>query len=209
MTRTDDLSPHKRRQIIDGAATVFTAEGYEGASMAGIAKAAAVSKGTLYNHFDSKAELFTAWVAEKCEEYVAQVFDSALSPLEPAAALQIVGCRLVRLFTSKMGITVYRLVMSEAAKFPELARTFHAVGPSRMIGKLAALLDEADAAGTVRVADTTLAAEQFIALCQTRFRIQSELHILERLSEDDIAFVVGRAVDMFLATYGRDPCRTG
>ena len=48
----------KRRQILDGAREVFRAKGYEGASMDAIAKAAGVSKGTLYVYFTNKDELF-------------------------------------------------------------------------------------------------------------------------------------------------------
>ena len=78
------LSPDKRVQILTGAATVFAADGYEGASMARIAAVAGVSKGTLYNHFDSKAALFTAYVGEKCQQTLARVFDGANHDGDPA-----------------------------------------------------------------------------------------------------------------------------
>ena len=54
------FTPEKRAQILRGAAEVFAADGYQGASMARIAAVAGVSKGTLYNYFDTKAALFTA-----------------------------------------------------------------------------------------------------------------------------------------------------
>jgi AcrR family transcriptional regulator len=41
----------KREQILNGAREVFFALGFEGASMNEIAKAAGVSKGTLYSYF--------------------------------------------------------------------------------------------------------------------------------------------------------------
>ncbi len=41
----------KRVQILDGARAVFLVEGFDGASMEGIAHAAGVSKGTLYTYF--------------------------------------------------------------------------------------------------------------------------------------------------------------
>ena len=50
----------KRRQIMDGARTVFLSAGFDGASMNDIARAAGVSKGTLYAYFNSKDELFEA-----------------------------------------------------------------------------------------------------------------------------------------------------
>ncbi len=56
----------KRRQIMDGARQVFLSAGFDGASMNDIARAAGVSKGTLYAYFNSKDELFEAIIrAEK------------------------------------------------------------------------------------------------------------------------------------------------
>ena len=44
----------KRRQIIQGARAIFLAQGFDAASMSDIARAAGVSKGTLYVYFDNK-----------------------------------------------------------------------------------------------------------------------------------------------------------
>src|SRR5678816_2117201 len=55
----------KRRQILDGARKVFLELGFDGASMGEIARAAAVSKGTLYVYFPDKAGLFAAIVEEE------------------------------------------------------------------------------------------------------------------------------------------------
>src|SRR5438477_10164926 len=58
----------KRRQIMDGARSVFLAAGFDGASMNDVARAAGVSKGTLYAQFTSKDELFEAIIrAEKAQ----------------------------------------------------------------------------------------------------------------------------------------------
>ena len=47
----------KRRQILDGARKVFMNLGFDGASMNEIARAAGVSKGTLYVYFADKNRL--------------------------------------------------------------------------------------------------------------------------------------------------------
>ena len=48
----------KRRQIVQGARSIFLAQGFDAASMNDIARAAGVSKGTLYVYFDKKEQLF-------------------------------------------------------------------------------------------------------------------------------------------------------
>src|ERR1700759_4426954 len=62
----DDSS--KRRQILDGASKVFMDLGFDGASMGEIARAAGVSKGTLYVYFADKSRLFEAIVEEEMIE---------------------------------------------------------------------------------------------------------------------------------------------
>ena len=58
----------KRRQILDGARKVFMDLGFDGASMNEIARAAGVSKGTLYVYFADKSRLFEAMVEEEALE---------------------------------------------------------------------------------------------------------------------------------------------
>src|SRR5271170_1323802 len=107
------LSPEKRIQILAGAATVFAADGYEGASMARIAAVAGVSKGTLYNHFDSKAALFTAYVGETCDRYLARVFEGADHDGDPASVLRGIGKRMLQMMLSGLGLAIYRVVIAE------------------------------------------------------------------------------------------------
>ena len=58
-------TPAKVRQILGGAREVFLRLGFDGASMGDIARAAGVSKGTLYVYFENKAELFSALIADE------------------------------------------------------------------------------------------------------------------------------------------------
>ena len=60
-----DEDSSKRRQILDGASKVFMDLGFDGASMGEIARAAGVSKGTLYVYFADKNRLFEAIVEQE------------------------------------------------------------------------------------------------------------------------------------------------
>lgn len=202
MSEAEALSPEKRAQVLRGATEVFARDGYEGASMSRIALEAGVSKGTLYNYFTGKAELFAAYVEQCCSKTLANVF--AVSPEDgaaPAEMLRIIGTRMIEMMLSETGQTIYRVVTSEAPKFPELARAFYDAGPARAIGTLARWLAEETGAGRLDVPDPTFAAEQFFALCQTRVCLRRTLHLERCTSQEEIARVVGAAVDMFLRTY--------
>jgi AcrR family transcriptional regulator len=196
------LSPEKRAQILSGAAAVFAADGYEGASMARIATVAGVSKGTLYNYFDSKAALFTAHVAETCERHLARVFDQADHAGDPASVLRSIGRRMVQMLLSDQGRAIYRMVIAEAAKFPALARGFFEAGPARAIGFLAEWLAEETRRGRLSVADPAFAAEQFFNLCQTRLVMRRRLEMLPDPPDSEIDQVIEASIGMFLRTYG-------
>lgn len=198
-----EFSPEKRAAILRGAACVFTDEGYEGASMARIAQEAGVSKGTLYNYFESKADLFAAHVESQCSHNLARIFDGVGEDGDPADALRETGRRMLRMMLSPAGLATYRVVISEAAKFPTLARAFYDAGPARGIAKLADWLAEQTRRGRLRVDDPVFAAEQFFALSQTRLSLLRRLHMHGEPTEAEIGRVVEGAVSMFLARYGR------
>ncbi len=195
------LSPEKRHQILTGAATVFASDGYEGASMARIAAVAGVSKGTLYNHFDGKAALFTAYVGEKCQQTLARVFDGANHDGDPAEVLREIGKRMVEMMLSDVGLAIYRVVIAEAAKFPELARGFFESGPARSIRFMADWLGEETRRGRLNVPDPEFAAEQFFNLCQSRLVLRRRLEMLPDPPDSDIDRVVEASIAMFLRSY--------
>lgn len=57
-------APARREQILDVALVVFATAGFHGASMNDIADAAGVTKPVLYQHFDSKRDLYQALIEE-------------------------------------------------------------------------------------------------------------------------------------------------
>ncbi len=200
----DGLSPERRERIVAGAAAMFVRDGYEGASMSQIAAAANVSKGTLYNYFPSKEALFAAFVRDNCRRLVREVF-----PDEPDAApieieLARISRTMLKVMLSPRGLSMYRVVVMEAVKFPELAQAFLAAGPNVTIGKMAAWISRKVAAGELSAADPVFAAEQFFALSQTRLALRARTDVSFTPGEADIEQVVAGAVRVFLAAY-RNP----
>jgi AcrR family transcriptional regulator len=74
------LSPDVRREsILDAATELFLRDGVEAGTMASVAEAAGVAKGTVYLYFDSKASLVEALKERYVEDLVAEV--GALLPV--------------------------------------------------------------------------------------------------------------------------------
>ncbi len=197
----------KRRQIIDGAALVFNQSGYEGASMSRIAERAGVSKGTLYNYFDSKSALFAAFVERETTEKVAWVLQPSDPEQSAAVFLAGVARRLIHTLLSQSSQTMHRIIISEAAKFPDLARIYLESGYLRGCRELASWLSEQDGRGEIVVRDPFLAAEQFGALCRTRLWMHRCLDVSSQASPGEIDAIADASVAMFLNTYGPRPGR--
>ena len=71
-TRRRELPEVRREQILDAAARVFLDRGLAEATMAEVAEAAGVAKGTVYLYFDSKSALLTALRARYTSQWLAQ-----------------------------------------------------------------------------------------------------------------------------------------
>lgn len=201
----EGLSPERRARILAGASEIFVAEGYEGASMSQIAATANVSKGTLYNYFPSKQALFSAFVQERCTQFMQEVFGALQDDAPIGPELKRVGRVMLRLLLAPAGQAVFRVVVMEAAKFPDLARTFMTAGPEVMVRRLTAWLVEQNRAGRLDTPDPQFAAEQFFALVQTRLVLRGRVDPSYRASDAEIEQVLDGAVRVFLAAYSAGP----
>jgi AcrR family transcriptional regulator len=81
-----DLRDRKTRAIIEAAATVFAERGFRAARVADIAARAEIGKGTVYEYFRSKEELFLAVF----DSFAVGTLEETLARLEPhpASALE-------------------------------------------------------------------------------------------------------------------------
>jgi AcrR family transcriptional regulator len=195
-----DEDSAKRRQIMDGARTVFLARGFDAASMGEIAKAAGVSKGTLYVYFPSKEELFGAIVREECKTQAEGLFEfDANNDVE--VVLNRLGNGYVHFLCRPGALSPLRTVIAIAERMPEIGRTFYQTGPERGIAALAAYLETQNKAGALNVPDTEVAAAQFMDACQSTLFKPVLFNFAPIPSDERIAHVVGIAVRTFLAAY--------
>src|ERR1700709_876688 len=114
----------KRRQILDGARKLFLDLGFDAASMGEIARAAGVSKGTLYVYFADKNRLFEAIVEEESLEQgkVAFNFDRAR---DVPTTLMDFGQAFIELLCRPGGGSAIRTVMAIAERMPEVGSRFY------------------------------------------------------------------------------------
>jgi AcrR family transcriptional regulator len=192
----------KRRQILDGARLVFLSRGFDGASMGEIAKAAGVSKGTLYVYFDSKETLFEALTVEEKECLAEAVFRLDADDADLRGALTRLGHSYLAMLGRPEHVSSIRMVIGTAEKFPRFGRMFYEAGPENGITRLKAYLDHQVAAGRLSIEDTRLAAQHFIDLCQSGLMRRLLFAVGDAPTSDEIAYQVDKAIWVFFKAYG-------
>jgi AcrR family transcriptional regulator len=192
----------RREMILDVATEVFLSEGYAATSMSSIAAKLGGSKGTLYNYFKSKEELFLAYVQRHCEFHRKEVSELLLEEGEARAVLTAYARRYVRVFTTEKTLQNWRVISAESAKSPDMGRMFYESGPLRGAQLLADYLDKAVARGELVIPDTLGAAHQFVALIHGRMIKARLLNYLPVPTDDEINAEVDSALFVFLSAYG-------
>jgi AcrR family transcriptional regulator len=191
----------KRRQIIDGARAVFLARGFDAASMGDIAKAAGVSKGTLYVYFKDKDELFGAIVHGECAMQAEGVFEFDPADHDVEAVLLRHGQAFVRNIGDPHRMSSLRTVIAVAERMPDLGRKVYETGPAVATAKLTAYLRAQVEAGVLAIDDCEVAAAQFIETCHATMFKPMLFNFAPPPKPERIAHVVGIAVRTFLAAY--------
>ncbi|WP_425050897.1 TetR/AcrR family transcriptional regulator [Psychromarinibacter sp. S121] len=190
-------------QVVEGAREIFLSAGFEGASVDDIARAAQVSKATLYSYFPDKRRLFMEVAQRECQRQ-AEAAVARIQMAGPACdVLFEAATEMTKFFLSDFGRQTFRIAVSEAERFPELGREFYNSGPTRARGALVCYLKDRIEAGELDIDDVGFAAEQFIELCKAGLHIEWVLGIRDGFTDAEVSRVIRGAVEMFLARYGR------
>jgi AcrR family transcriptional regulator len=191
----------RREAILDVAQEVFLEEGFAAASMSTIAARLGGSKGTLYNYFKSKDDLFNAYVERRClwqTEAVGLKLDET-----PLQAINRVARAFLTFVTDDLTQRNFRLIVAEAERAPHISRTFYETGPARGIQRTAAFLSELEAHGLLKLdGDAEGAAIDFLGLVQYRHFKARLCNYIPALSAAQIDAEAARAVRTFLRAYG-------
>jgi TetR/AcrR family transcriptional regulator, mexJK operon transcriptional repressor len=200
-------SARKREAILAAATAVFLRKGYLGTSMDEIAALAAVSKQTVYKHFADKERLFAEIVVSTVNAASDPVHREVLELQESGdveADLRELARKQLAMVMQPQVLQLRRLVIGEAARFPELGRTFYERGPKRTIAGLASTFERLAERGLLELDDPELAAAHFNWLVMS---IPLNEAMLRGTDEPATAAELDRYADAgvraFLAAYGR------
>ena len=190
----------KARAVLKAAHDLFLERGFAATSVDAIAARAKVSKATLYSYFATKEALFTAIIAAKRAEHGFLLQELLVAGTDARATFEAIAAGLLRLLLAQDTLNIYRLVVHEAGRTPELGRRFDEAGPGYFRARLRAYIERLAASGRLRVDDPDLAVGHFIGL------IRADIHLKALLgggtpSAAEIERRARAGVEVFLRAY--------
>lgn len=191
----------KAAQIVEAARTLFTEHGFAEVSMDQVAKSAGVSKATVYAYFESKEQLFVAIVSRACRTYAETVMPEVRDAPDIRAALTRIGQAVASFLLAPRTMAIYRIIVAEGPRFPDLARGWYESGPRAFKRLLTDFLNEAIDKGQLKIENPRLAAELFCGMVRGPLYMQVLLNTPDPESPDADTVVHG-AVEMFLRSFG-------
>lgn len=190
---------NKHNQILKSAEFLFLKHGFSGVSMIQVAEHAGVSKQTIYAHFNSKDELFTAVLTGKCP---VQHLPEALFATDDHRETMIrIGHFAADILLSDEGVRLFRLCMSTAEDRPDLSQRFFDNGPGLLIQHLAEYIKQLNDEGLVSVDQPRLAAAQFLMAIRGEAGLRLDLNIPPDPGALPTDEIIERTVDFFLNAY--------
>ncbi|BBU95686.1 MULTISPECIES: TetR/AcrR family transcriptional regulator [Providencia] len=145
LTAKTPKGQRRHQALITAATEIFLQYGFEGATLDMIIERAGGSRSTLYKNFGDKEGLFAAVIASMIDD-IFQEPDEKTPPLDTIESiLSFYGSRFLLNVLKPESIGLYRLILGEYNRFPEITHAFFEQGPVKsyrlLTQKLALLPD--------------------------------------------------------------------
>jgi AcrR family transcriptional regulator len=174
----------KRAEIVRAARPILLRDGLGGTTLDRVAAAGRISKMTLYRHFPSKEALFEGLVTNMCASMREGLENAPSAGINKSAANRLAD--ELSAFTSALiepdWLALYRLIVANGWRFPELARVFDQSGMRIIRRRIAELLET----GGVPASKSKQVAGEAVAMALGDAYQRAVLGIVEE--EDDRAF---------------------
>lgn len=191
------LAPDRIEHLMDTAAKEFLVNGMRRGSVDEVSRVSGVSKMTIYRHFGDKRGLFIGTVEYLMRRSYSST-DAVTSHAETATFadhLMEIGRKTLARFVTDDNIDLYRLMIREASRFPELAlAVYRRSNEAAMLGVIQGLMAQPECRNASRSALEYLAV-QFVTLVTNANKFLSLPIRPEAIEQERL---VARTVDLFL-----------
>lgn len=195
-----EVKRQKQDAILKAALAAFLELGYDRTTIDYVAQQAEVSTATLYKHFPSKADLFGGIMAQV---WRTDQISSTPIPLElpPCTALMAIGREYAQLLTHPTIQPLFRVIIAEAPRFPELGTELYHRGKEPFLKRLHVYFDAQVTAGNLVIEDVAIATRQFLGMINDIIFWPRFLIMDLTITEQEVENVIVNAVETFLARY--------
>ena len=200
-------SQDRTAEVTRAACRLFLRHGFGGVSLEMIVAKTGGSYREIYSEFGGKQALFQKVMKQMCMELLAPLRKALTGPelqsLPLREALTLLGGSMLKALLAPQGLAFHRLMVSEAPRFPELAKDFYRSAPANAYASVAAFL-------SVRARQDRLSIENFEVAAATFVEgligsLQLRALTGGRVSKSDIENHVRQAVCIFLDGVVRRP----
>jgi len=196
--------PEKTERILEAAGQLFREQGYGAVSMDQIAREAGVSKATVYAHFESKDRLFAAMIHNGCRVYAEGIMPALTEMTDAREALTQISRGIENFLLAPKTLGIYRVIIAEGPRFPELVQAFIESGPLPFLRMLTDFFESTNRRGSLKVPNPRLAAHQLVWLVRGPLYMRRMLNLPDLPGEPGVEDVVAGAVDMIMKGYAPD-----
>ncbi|MBO8168483.1 MAG: TetR/AcrR family transcriptional regulator [Thermoanaerobacteraceae bacterium] len=192
MTELDGSSTDKRSQILRAAARVFAAKGFHKAKVEEIALEAGVGKGTVYEYFSSKKELFRE-MFKSCSMFYLETFRRRLAD-EKSVKYKLRQIIVLHLEFIQRHSEIAMILLHEHAEIGEQLHQWMLEKQEEKIAFIKELIQQGIDDGELRNMDVDIAARVFFgAVVAVGGRL-----IIHGIKEVDVDYICDEIMGLFL-----------
>jgi hypothetical protein len=141
-------------------------------------------------------------VRAACLSYADNVMPEVRDAPDMRAALTRIGRSIAGFLMAPRTMAIYRVIVAEGPRFPDLARRYYETGPRTFKRLLTQYLTEAMEKGLLKMENPRLASDQFCGMVRGPLYMQVLLNVQDDPDALQVDTVVNGAVEVFLRSYG-------
>ena len=166
MRRTKEEAAQTKAEILEAALKEFSQSGYEAARLEDIAAAAGVTRGAIYHHFDSKADLYLALIDEaaaKGNQAINQAIQEGGSLTEIIARILTDGMKLLEEDPQFRRVTALSLFQATNAPDLKVLEERRALEATQLVEGIQGFFQQGIEQGELRNLNPATMARAFLA----------------------------------------------
>lgn len=200
-----EMSPKKRRTaeerrrvLLEAAAVLFLASGYDATTLEAIIERAGGSRRDIYAEFGNKEGLFAALIEETVQRAIPHVSADVNGTKSIREILLTMMQGIAELVFSPVSLAMFRVVVGDCTRFPELAKKYFEFAPEKIARTLATVLEAAKKRGEIADIDTNMAAEFLLSAVRGHRHLHVAMRLRQAPDKEEMHLLVTNAVDCFL-----------